>query len=285
MSHPVADIFAAVAQLNRDDPRRKGNTLHLPEGLEVILAGDIHGRRGNLNKVISYAALGDNPKRVLILQELIHGPADEKTGMDRSIELLMRAARLKNQFPEQVILLLSNHDMAQASGKEIAKGGVDSCKEFVRGVEGAFGEAAEEIMAAINPMLLSQPIAIKCANRVMISHSLPSPNRMAAAGYEILDAPPSFTLEMLVRGGPVYEWVWGRAHTPAQVQRIAEALNVDFFLMGHQPTPNGWELTTPQSMVVMSDQQMGFVCQFSTSKPLNSEAAVESLVPIYQMEG
>jgi hypothetical protein len=284
MPHPVADIFNAVAQLNRQDARRHGNMVHVPEDIEIVLAGDIHGRRGNLNKIISFAALGKHAKRMLILQELIHGPADEKTGVDRSIELLMRAARLKKQFPEQVILLLSNHDLAQASGKEISKGGIDSCAEFVRGVEASFGEATEEIMASINAMLLTQPLAVKCANRVFISHSLPSPNRMAAAGYEILSDPPNFTQEMLVRGGPVYEWVWGRAHTPAQVERIANALHVDFFLMGHQPTPNGWELTTPQSMVVMSDLQMGFVSVFNTSEPFGRDQAVESLTPIYRME-
>jgi hypothetical protein len=282
MSHPVADIFREVADLNRSDTRRKGQMLLIGPGKDVLLSGDLHGRRMNLNNIITHADLPNHPSRLLILQELIHGQIDEKTGYDRSIELLMRAARLKKQYPEQVILLLSNHDLAQATGREISKKGFDSCKEFVRGLRETFPDDADEIIDAMNDLLISQPLALRCANGTFISHTLPSPNRMAAAGYEILTA-ASLTETDCLRGGAAYEWLWGRGHTEQQVEQIAQALGVDFFLMGHTPTTNGWELTTPQSMIVMSDHQMGHVIRFSTDEPLDSEKAVEALTPLFKI--
>ena len=282
MSHPVANIFRDVTELNRDDARRHGQTLTVGLDKEIMLVGDLHGRRMNLTKIIAYADLARHENRILVLQELIHGHVDEKTGIDRSIELLMRAGRLKREYPEQVILLLSNHDLAQATGREISKKGFDSCKEFVRGVREMFPDDTDEIIKAMNAMLLSQPMAIRCANGTFISHSLPSPNRMAAAGTDILTA-DSFTDEDCVRGGAVYEWVWGRNHTPMQVEHLADALGVEFFLMGHTPTLNGWELTTAQSMIVMSDTQLGHVITFPTDEPLDSEKAVEALYPLLKM--
>jgi hypothetical protein len=282
MSHPVADIFREVAQINRSDSRRKGQMLLVGPDKEILLSGDLHGRRMNLNKIITQADLGNHPDRLLILQELVHGPLDEKTGYDRSIELLMRAARLKKQFPEQVILLMSNHDLAQATGREISKKGFDSCKEFIRGAREMFGDDTDEIIAAMNELLLSQPMVVRCANGTFISHTLPSPNRMAAAGYDILTA-DSYDEASCLRGGAVYEWLWGRGHTDKQVEQMSRSLGVEFFLMGHTPTSNGWELTTPQSMIVMSDHQMGHIITFKTDEPLDSEKAIESLTPLFRL--
>ena len=282
MPHPVTDIFREVADLNRNDPRRKGQMLLIGADQEIYLSGDLHGRRMNLNNIISHADLPNHPTRLLVLQELIHGQLDEKTGYDRSIELLMRAARPKKQFPDQVIILLSNHDLAQATGREISKKGFDSCKEFVRGVRETFNDDADEIIDAMNDLLLSQPMALRCANGTFISHTLPSPNRMAAAGCDILTA-DTLTETDCLRGGAAYEWLWGRGHTDTQVEQIAQALGVDFFLMGHTPTTIGWELTTARSMIVMSDHQMGHVILFSTNEPLDSEKAVEALTPLFKI--
>ncbi len=283
MPSPVADIFRQAAELNRQDPRREGNTIVVPAGHQLLVAGDIHGQRMILNKIIAHAALAEHNERILVLQELTHGPIDSATGQDRSIELAMRAARLKIARPQQMVLLLGNHDLAQATGKEITKGGRGACKDFVAGVRAAFEDDADEILEAIGEFFLSQPLVVRCANSTLVCHSLPSPNRMEAAGVEILTR--ESRQEDLFRGGPVYEWTWGRRHNESQVDELAEKLGVEFFVMGHQPSDIGWQLVTPRALIVASDHSNGCVLQFETAHPLTSELAVESLYPISAMAG
>jgi len=281
MANPVADIFRQAAELNRRDPRREGNTVVVPAGWQLLVAGDIHGERMILNRIIAHAALAEHPQRILVLQELIHGPIDQATGQDRSVELLMRAARLKVARPQQVVLLLGNHDLAQATGKEITKAGRDACKDFAAGVSGAFEDDADEILDALSEFFLSQPMAARCANGTMVCHSLPAPNRTEAAGVEILSR--ESRPEDLLRGGCVYEWTWGRRHSDSQVDALAARLGVEFFVIGHQPSDIGWELATPRALIVASDHINGCVLQFDTDHPLTTELAVASLYPISAM--
>ena len=134
-----AEIFRQAAQLNRQDARRTGNTIELPSDAVVLASGDIHGHRHNFLKVIDYADLSENPRRVLVFQEIIHGPIDPANGKDRSVDLIMRAARLKIAYPQNVLFLLGNHDVAQLTGNEITKEGYGVCKAFNEGVGYAFG--------------------------------------------------------------------------------------------------------------------------------------------------
>ena len=123
MAHPVANTFAEAAELVAGDDNRRGNCLGFEGGEKIIYVGDIHGHRHNLAKVIAHAALGAHPARRLVLQELIHGGQADQAGNDRSVEVLLRAARLKISYPKQVFFLLANHDISQITGHEILKDG------------------------------------------------------------------------------------------------------------------------------------------------------------------
>lgn len=278
MSHPVADIFQQAAGLNREDPRREGNVVALEAGCEVIVCGDLHGNRTGLAKVIAHADVAHNPTRRLVLQEITHGPVDPRTGHDRSVEVLLRAARLKVQQPDQVIMLLSNHDLAQATGNEITKGGRRVCEDFVEGLRQAFEDAAEEILPAVNDLLLSQPLGIRCANRTWIGHTLPSPRRQALVGTDVLGRP--YTEDDLHRGGGAYEWTWGRNHTPEQIDALAAELDVDFFVLAHQRIETGYEWLSPRAIVLASDDAHGYLLRFATDAPLTDELVQAGLRPI-----
>jgi len=272
MPHVVADIFRQAAALNIQDRRRKGNVLDLEAGCRVIVAGDVHGNRTNLKKIIDYAALGANPRRRLVLQEVIHGPVDEDSSLDCSVELLLRVARLRIANPTQTALVLGNHDIAQAVGNEIAKDGRGVCKDFSDGVAHAFGpQAAAEISPAINEFLLSAPLAVRCPNGVFIVHSLPSPDRMELAGLGILDRLTG--TGDLRRGCGAYEWTWGRGHTPEQIDDLAQRLGVQYFILGHQHGPQGCQTIGPKATILTSDNERGCVMEFSTDEPVTGETA------------
>lgn len=278
MAGPVAQQFHQAAELNRNDPRRKGNLVTLAEGTDVVVAGDLHGNRSALAKIFSAADLGAHPSRRLVLQEIVHGPPDPRCGKDRSIEPLLRAARAKVELPEQVLFLLGNHDVAQVSGSEITKEGHRVCLEFLEGVRYAYGESAEEILDAICDFLRSLPLAIRCPGGTLLAHSLPSPNRAAMGGTEILARP--YEEADFRRGGPVYEWTWGRSQTPEQLDELAQELNVSYFVLGHRHTAMGWEAIAPRAVTIASDHEHGVIVHFRADDALDAESVASHVLPI-----
>lgn len=273
MPHPVADIFRQAAQAHRDDPRRRGNVVAFADGDEIVYSGDLHGHRENLARLISLANLPGQPTRRLILQELIHGPADEQ-GLDRSLSLLMRAARLKIAHPDQVCLLLANHDVAQITGAEITKAGQGVCESFLQGVRASYAGDADEILAAAYDLLTALPLAARTPGGVWMSHSLPAPNRMALPGLmEILSRP--YEPADLKRGGPVYEWTWGRGHTPDQLHALAQRLGVTFFLLAHRHNETGFEPIGDVGAAILSDHSNGRFVRFPASDPMTAESLAQ----------
>ena len=283
MATAAADIFRRAAELNTQDDRRRGNCIHLPSPSRVIVAGDIHGNRGNLSKIISYASLANNPDNYLVLQELIHGPIDQTTGHDRSCELLLRAARLKIANPKQVLFVMGNHDLSQVTGNEIIKSGRGVCRLFADGVKAAFDPAGAEVLEAIGEFLKSTPLAVMCDNGVLISHSAPSPRDMAdgSAAVAIVKILSRQSNEQdMTRGGALYQWLWGRGQTAEQLEVLGEQLGVKFFVMGHRKIDAGHEFFAGRAVAIESDDHHGCVFSFSTEAPLTPELATNCVKQI-----
>ncbi|MFP4105490.1 MAG: metallophosphoesterase [Phycisphaerae bacterium] len=278
MSNPIADIFRQAAEKNASDPRRTGNTVDLPKGKKVLVSGDLHGNRRNLTKILGRADLSSNPDQVVVFQEIIHGPVDPRAGVDRSIELLLRVARLKISNPEQVVVIMGNHDLAQFTGNEITKSGRGVCKGFVEGIHYAMGGEDTDVVDAVNTFLASLPMAVRCPNGVFVCHTLPTPNRMKFADPEIFRRNSSE--EDLHRGGPVYEWTWGRKHTPEQVEELAQRLDVSFFILGHKHMDVGYELISPRAVNIVSDHGHGAVVEFATDQSLDLDTIESYIKPI-----
>jgi len=277
MPHPVANTFHQAAELVASSPIRRGNCLHFAESDEIVYAGDIHGHRQNLARVIARSDLPGHPSRRLVLQELLHGgPIDEKGG-DRSVEVLLRAARLKINHPDRVFFLIANHDLAQLTGNEITKNGVGMCKAFDAGVDHAFGDSAGEVRAAVHELLRSLPLAARCPNGMFLAHSLPSPDRMELVDWDILNRP--YRDEDLRRGGSLYEWTWGRRHTAEQLADLAGRLDAEQFLMGHQPV-EAYEIQHDRAVILASDSAHGVVMIFSAGEPVPNERLAELIKPI-----
>jgi len=264
----VADIFTQAAELVTSDPNRDGNVVHLGSPEQVIIAGDIHGNRENLAKILAYASAGGDSPPMLILQEIIHGPPDVRIGVDRSVELLLRVARLKVGNPRNVHLLLGNHDVAQFTDSEITKEGTGACKGFVEGVNFIYGNDASEVLDAVMVFCRSLPLGVRFDNRVMASHSLPSPNRAQLAGTDILNRPSQDS--DFIRGNPAYEWVWGRNQTPEQLDELAEKLDVDFFVLGHRHIDDGYMMIPQRAIAIHSNTDHGVVCVFRGDDELSA---------------
>jgi hypothetical protein len=244
----------------------------------IVFSGDIHGNRRAFGKIVSHAALDTDPQSHVVLQEILHGPIDGQTGHDRSIELLVRAAELKIEHPRQVLFVMGNHDIAQVTRSEISKYGYGVCKVFVESLRFAFGDDAEEVMDALAEFFLSQPLAVRCPNGVLISHSLPSPGKFDDACIEILTRP--ITTADMRRGQPVYNWVWGRRHTESQLETLAAKLDVEFFLMAHQHNESGHDILSRHGAVVLSDHAGGYIVEFRDDQKVTGDSLGQYLKPL-----
>jgi hypothetical protein len=280
MAHAVADILLKAAQLNRSDPHRQGNVLEFRPGERLLVCGDLHGHRHNLSKVIGYAALGSAPSRMLVLQEVIHGGAIDSEGGDRSFELLVRAARLKNQYPGQVHFLLSNHDLAQFTDNEITTNGCGFCKAFDIGLEKAYGADAAEVEAAMDEFFRSQPLAGRCPNGIFISHTLPSPVRAKRFDPEVLRRP--YREEDFKNGGAVYDLVWGRRHDEATLDQMALLLNCTMFVNAHQNQDDGFALNGRQ-LIIASDHAHGTIAEFGADENIPPDMLASVVRPIVKL--
>ncbi len=278
MPNAAAEIFRQAAQLNLSDDRREGNCIRLAERTDVIVAGDIHGNRRNLVRIINYADLGQNEQRRLVLQELTHGPIDQATGHDRSVEPLLRAARLKVRYPRQVLFVMANHDLAQITGGEVIKDGHEVCRQFVEGVNFAFGPDAAEVLPATMEFLGSLPLGVFCPNRVLISHSTPGRGKTDDETVGILQR-DSQEVD-LARPGPVYQWVWGRGQTAEQLEDLGRRLGAEFFVLGHRNIDGGFELFAEHAIAISSDSANGCVLHFSTDDPLTPKTAAQCVKQI-----
>ncbi len=277
MPHPVAKSFDQAAELISNDSARQGNCLRFAAGEEIVYAGDIHGHWQNLAKIIAFADLDSHRRRRLLLQEIVHGSLTDK-GDDPSVDVLLRAARLKLSHPEQVFFLVGNHDIAEITGNEITKDGAGSCKAFAAGLERAFGPDAAEVRSAVYKMLRSQPLTARCENRMLLSHSLPSPNRMGMIDWEILGRP--YRDEDFRRGGSVYEWTWGRGYAPEQLTELAERLDVDQFLLGHKHIETGHEVPCPNVIILASNHSHGAVMVIDAGRKIPDEDLPKHVRPI-----
>jgi hypothetical protein len=231
--------------------------------------------------VISAAALEARPQRRLVLQEIIHGPPEGSGGHDRSVDLLLRSARLKLAHPQQVLFILGNHDIAQVTGNEITKDGRGVCKAFLAGVRFAFGDAADEVLQAINEFLLSMPLAVRCPNKVFVAHSLPSPSRMAVAGMDVLRRP--YEPADLRRGGGVYEWTWGRDQTVDQLEALRRELDAEYFILGHRHSEQGYETISDRGLTLNTEHERGYVMVFGADEPLKADELSRYLKPLLKL--
>lgn len=120
---------------------RKGMVVELRDAEDVLVAGDLHGNLTNLKKILKLADLDRNTGRHLVLQEFVHGATRSPEGFCTSHQLLDIVAALKCQYPHRVHLLIGNHELAEWTGRAIAKDGVALNALFAAGVAAAFQDA------------------------------------------------------------------------------------------------------------------------------------------------
>lgn len=287
-AHHVIALFRGAAEAFRDCPLRRGSTIHLPDHGRLTATGDLHDHGLNFQRLLKYSKLGESTgagdetsgggaEEHLILHEVIHGP-DRVNGMDMSVRMLARCADLKLRHPGHFHSLLSNHELAQLRSEGITKDGVSVCDVFDEGIDYLYADAADEVREALNEYILSLPLAVKCANGVMVSHSLPAPRRIEVFDKAVLDR--ELTDEDIAPHGSAYDMVWGRHQNRKITEELAEAWGVKVFVVGHQPAEMGTEPVADNTLILASDHNHGVALPIDLSKTYNRDELMDAAVPL-----
>lgn len=273
----VADVFARAAQANLDTPGRAGAVVELNDTGKLLMTGDLHDNAQNYQRVVKLAHLDAGPDNRLILHEVIHGP-DLVNGLDLSVRMLARVAALKCQYPEQVYILQSNHELAQLRGEGILKEGRDTVESFDGGLEYLYGGKSDTVRESMNGYIRSLLLAVRCVNGLFASHSLPSNSRARTFDPAVIDRLP--TDEDLSEKGDVYHMVWGRNQTQETADALAEAWGVKQFLLGHQPAEMGYEPQGENMLILASDHNHGVALPLDLSRAYDQEQLIGDIVPL-----
>jgi hypothetical protein len=250
----------------RATPGRTGRVVSLSDAADVLVGGDLHGHLGNFQALLKKADLAHHPRRHLVLQEVVHGPHQYPRGGDKSHQLLDLVAALKCQYPGRVHFLPGNHELAQATGRSIAKGDTDYNELFVQGVRTAYGGRADEVYAAYLDLIAAAPLAVRTANRVFVSHSLPSALRMD--NFRLDDLLRETRPEDLDNHGAAYALVWGRDTRPATVAAFLAKVDADLLVSGHIPCDTGFVAPNDRQLILDSMTSPAGYCLFPADRPL-----------------
>ncbi len=274
----TVDLLKKGVEANNADAFRKGNLIALPADGSAILTGDIHGHRRNFERIVTFADLDHNPKRHVVLQEIIHGGPEDAEGGCLSYKLLFDVIRYKVAFPDRVHVIMGNHDTAFINSSEVMKNGKEMNRAMSSAVEREFGSAGAEIILKIKQFLFSQPLAVRSQNRIWISHSLPGNHAADKFDPAIIDRP--LKVNDIVRPGSAYLLTWGRRHSQSLLDKMAEAFDVDNFVLGHQRQEQGWSRAGDNLIIIASDHNHGCLLPVNLAESYTIERLAGSIVPL-----
>jgi hypothetical protein len=278
MPQTTIDLLNKGIRANQTDRFRRVNLVCLPGTGSLVVGGDIHGHRRNFERLVTHARLAGHPERHLLLQEIIHGGPEDGAGGCLSYQLLLDAIRLKLSFPDQVHFVMGNHDTAMINSSEVMKNGKEMNRAMALALERRYGPAGPQVRLAMQQFLFSQPLAVRCSNRVWLSHSLPNERCLEQFDPGIFER--ELRLGDCAKPGSAYLLTWGRRHSQAALDRMAKLLDVDLFILGHQPQQNGWSQAGDNLLILASDHNHGCLLEFDLAKSYKVPELVSSLTPL-----
>ncbi len=266
-----------AADLFRRTPGRSGGIVTPPGPEEFLVMGDLHGHLSAFRSLLTVADLANRPARHLVLQELIHGPAEyPDDGGDRSHQLVDVVAALKCQYPERVHLILGNHELSELTGRPIIKAGVPLNEPFRRGIATAYQGMADEMYRSYLNLFASLPLAVRSSNRVLMCHTVPDGPMLDTFDPGLLAA-DTWPAESTARGGTIYAMTWGRDTSDETADRFAQIVDADLFVCGHQPSDEGFRRANPRQLIVDGTDPYPTYCLFNAREPMTMDRLVSGV--------
>ena len=268
--------IARAVELIQGQPGRRGRLVELRDADEVLVAGDMHGHVANFQTIYKIADLAGHPRRHLVLQEVVHGKFRYPLGGDKSHQLLDLFSALKNQFPTRVHLLMGNHELSQWTDRSVMKADEDLNVLFVNGIQEAYGERASRIYGAYRQLFAVLPLAIRTANRVFLSHSLPAPKYAGTFSPSLLERDEHSPEELIPKGG-IYGLLWGRDCTAENAGAFLKSVDSDWLVTGHIPCEGGFAVPNGQQIILDCCTAAAAHALFPADRPIAHEEFLASI--------
>ena len=278
----IIELCKSASRANLETDLRKGNIIEPPTQGRIVITGDLHGHRRNFQRIISFADLENNPQTHLVLQEILHGGPEDKRGGCLSFELLFEAVEYRLRFPDRVHIIMGNHDTAVITDTNVLRAGKEMNQALKDALKKQFPDDHLDLLTALRQYLLSQPLAVKCPNRIWLSHSLPADRSLNSFDTEIFNR--ELRNEDLIRNNSVYLLTWGRKHSPKTLEKLAQMLEVDTFIIGHQAQPEGWSAPQKNLLILASDHNHGCLLTLDLAKSYNTDELAQNIVPLASIE-
>lgn len=274
-----ADLLGRAAEALVQSPWRDHCCERLPARGRAVITGDVHDDLEHFRAALVAAALHESCDHHIVLQEIIHGEGTFD-GLDRSHRILAHVAGLVLAYPGQVHPILANHEIGQARGHPITKGGFNCTEAFDRGLDEAYGDDAAVAADAVRRFILAMPLGVFCAGHTLVTHSLP--NRTAMWSFDVrvferdLDDedfdPPE---------GAAHLMTWGRSHDAEQLAALAREWRVQAFVVGHAPAPAGVEYRAPNMVVLNTGHDEGRLIRLELAAPaMDAQALAASALSV-----
>ncbi len=241
IAEEVIQMCRQGAQANLGCPYRRGNVVNLclDTGDEILIGADMHGNRLNFKRLLEIADLDNHPRRHLVMQEVCHGGPEYPGGGGCMSHLLLEdMAELKARYPSRFHFLLSNHELSELADFPICKSKRMLNVQFRTGIAEMYGPAADAVRDAYMEFIASCPLAIRTANGIFISHSLPDKCDTTPFDDGVLVRPLS--CGDWVSGSAAFRMVWGRDCRSANAHAFAKKVGATLLVQGHEPCTNGF---------------------------------------------
>lgn len=282
----ILATFKAAAEANRAVPGREGCTISLDgqSADEVMVTGDVHGNRRNFNLILKIAALADNPRRHLVLQEACHGgPAYEESGGCMSHAILEDIAALNVEFPERVHFILGNHELAELCDYPIQKNRQLLNLQFRLGLQQMYGPAADEVHQSILGFLWSCPLAVRLPWGAMISHSLP--DQADRRGFDPAVLRRELAKEDCHEESDVFRLLWGRDYRRENAEAFCKLVDAKILITGHEPCQEGYIAPNPRQVILDCCGSSAAYVILSVARELSHAEIMEQVRVLGEAEG
>ncbi len=263
ITEQVLDLCDKAESINRRNRFREGNIIEIGENCTVVVSGDLHGHRSNFCKLVTEAGLDDSGRH-LIFQEIIHGGPQDDMGGCLSFKVLLEVMKLQLKYPNQVHVILGNHDTAFINDHDVSKGGREMNKAMKSSMSRSFKSGYVQVYMAMRNYMKSLPLAVKCINGIWISHSLTADRFLDKFDDTIFSR--ELTMDDYVRPGSAYLLTWGRRQSAKNLEETARRLGVKLFVVGHQAQEAGSAVIDPNCIILASDHNQGCFLDFSTDE-------------------
>jgi Icc-related predicted phosphoesterase len=274
----MIELCENAIELNYSARFRKGNVIYLPDKGKMVVVGDLHGHRRNFERVASFADIDNNPETYVVFQEILHGGIEDEWGGCLSFRLFFDILRYQQKYPENVFLIMGNHDTAIINDSDVMKAGKEMNQAMKAAMKRHFPDEYPQIMLKLKACLLSQPIAVRCANRIWISHSLPANRFVDNFDMGVFDKP--LGIEDVVRNEPLYQLTWGRRHNQQALDKLAKMFDVDLFILGHQPQDTGYNRAGDNLLIIASDHNHGCIVPVELDRHYSIDELVGAVIPL-----